>query len=299
MNCRDFQEIADSYLSDELLTETNHDMIRHMEACSACRDIIAARREIRTRLRSAVIASPLYRPDEGFEHLLLTRIKHDLGDRKPAARTSWFGLRPFAMAAGLLVVAMLSFVLFTNLDLNGSASKNYLVSNYAEESLLNIASGDHQHCAIDHNLQEPPVSLAEGDGRYAGLDGVVKKEFSTVLADHKLVEAHSCKFKDVTFAHLVMQGPNNTLSVLVAPSDKELGSVNEKIAEFASPSYRISKFDVEKDTVFVISTLQSEKNLKAAEALAVPLRDHFTKRKGVQTAMFAGPYYKFAFHRDS
>ena len=71
MNCRDFRDIADSYLSDELLTETNHDMIRHMESCSGCRDLIGARREIRSRLKSAVIGASEYQLDANFDHLPL------------------------------------------------------------------------------------------------------------------------------------------------------------------------------------------------------------------------------------
>ena len=33
MRCEDFREIADSFLSDELLVETNHEVVRHLEDC--------------------------------------------------------------------------------------------------------------------------------------------------------------------------------------------------------------------------------------------------------------------------
>ncbi len=54
MNCKDFKEIADSYLSNELLVETNHEILRHMESCPGCRGDLAALREFRQRLRVAV-----------------------------------------------------------------------------------------------------------------------------------------------------------------------------------------------------------------------------------------------------
>ena len=65
MQCRDFREVADSYLSDELLVETNHDMIAHLETCADCRRELAARRELRTILRTSFAqAEELQMPDE-------------------------------------------------------------------------------------------------------------------------------------------------------------------------------------------------------------------------------------------
>ena len=65
MQCRDFREVADSYLSDELLVETNHDVITHLEACADCRRELAARRELRTILRASFAkAEELQMPHE-------------------------------------------------------------------------------------------------------------------------------------------------------------------------------------------------------------------------------------------
>ena len=37
MNCRDVREVADSFLCEELLTETNHEILRHLDTCPSCR----------------------------------------------------------------------------------------------------------------------------------------------------------------------------------------------------------------------------------------------------------------------
>jgi predicted anti-sigma-YlaC factor YlaD len=47
MQCREFREIADSYLSNELMVETNHGVIAHLEQCAECRQELKARRELR------------------------------------------------------------------------------------------------------------------------------------------------------------------------------------------------------------------------------------------------------------
>ena len=44
MNCRDVREVADSFLIEELLTETNHDILRHLDTCPFCCTEIDARR---------------------------------------------------------------------------------------------------------------------------------------------------------------------------------------------------------------------------------------------------------------
>ena len=44
MQCCDLREVADSYLSDELLVETNHEVIVHLEACADCHRELSARR---------------------------------------------------------------------------------------------------------------------------------------------------------------------------------------------------------------------------------------------------------------
>jgi len=51
MTCRDVRELADSFLAEELLTETNHEILRHLETCPVCRADLAVRRELRDGLR--------------------------------------------------------------------------------------------------------------------------------------------------------------------------------------------------------------------------------------------------------
>src|SRR5260370_28500870 len=58
MQCREFREIADSFLGNELIVETNHEGISHLEHCAECRRDLPARGELRTQLRGALIQAP-------------------------------------------------------------------------------------------------------------------------------------------------------------------------------------------------------------------------------------------------
>ena len=62
MQCRDVRELADSFLSEQLLVETNHELLRHLETCPDCRADIADRRAIRDRLRGAFARDESLRP---------------------------------------------------------------------------------------------------------------------------------------------------------------------------------------------------------------------------------------------
>src|SRR5262245_60243880 len=52
MRCRDVREFADSFLSQQLVTETNQEILWHLEICSSCRIEIDGRRRVRETLRA-------------------------------------------------------------------------------------------------------------------------------------------------------------------------------------------------------------------------------------------------------
>lgn len=74
MQCREFREIACSFLDDELLVETNHEVIRHLETCASCRRELTARRELRHKLRAAITRAPEVRMSDEFVNRLRTQL---------------------------------------------------------------------------------------------------------------------------------------------------------------------------------------------------------------------------------
>lgn len=51
MDCRAFKDLLDSFLSDELMVETNHAILWHAERCATCRTEMEARQRLRVILR--------------------------------------------------------------------------------------------------------------------------------------------------------------------------------------------------------------------------------------------------------
>src|SRR5580692_9000014 len=72
MECRDVREMADSFLAEELLTETNHEILRHLETCPMCRADLAMRRALRAAVRRAFHNAPDLDPSPEFRLRLRT-----------------------------------------------------------------------------------------------------------------------------------------------------------------------------------------------------------------------------------
>src|SRR4029450_6326549 len=80
MNCRDVREVADSFLCEELLTETNHEILRHLDTCPSCRAELDARRRLRGALRAAFDRAPDLQPAAGFADRLREQLRPAAAD---------------------------------------------------------------------------------------------------------------------------------------------------------------------------------------------------------------------------
>ena len=275
-------------MSDELLTETNHNVLRHMEGCKACREEIEARRAIRQMLKSAVIEAPEYRIDPAFASGLESRLKGaPVGDSAERPGFGFSGGPVVAIAAGLLLVFALGFVLlsqFGSPDLE-TVGETPSINDLQPNHIVNVALGDHEHCAIRHDLKESPIALTLASAKYKGLDKIVATPLNKAFADYKLVEAHACKYKETRFAHIVFKNESNTLSVLVTSREEGGKELPEVIEKFATNEYRVGRFNTKEHSIFVISDLDERRNTMATEALFKPLNKHFGGVGQIQTTL--------------
>ncbi len=75
MECRDVREMADSFLGEELLTETNHEILRHLDTCPVCRADLAGRRALREGVQRAFHRAPDLGPSPEFIAQLRTKLQ--------------------------------------------------------------------------------------------------------------------------------------------------------------------------------------------------------------------------------
>ncbi|MGH9898162.1 MAG: anti-sigma factor family protein [Pyrinomonadaceae bacterium] len=246
MQCRDLRDIADSYLSDELLVETNHDVINHLENCSDCRQELAARREMRTRLRSGFANAPDLQMRDEFG----SELRDHLRTLRPLVSHLSFTTRHrgrwLALAASLVIISSIGLsVLMRNQRERSSqspagtstqipkqvpsqviateADNRIMALNTAVAELAGSAVGDHKNCAVEFRLAKPPVDLEKAgqtyDHAYINLTKAVMSSQENSADPWTLDHAHFCIFAGRRYAHVILRYHGQIVSLLVTTLD--------------------------------------------------------------------------------
>lgn len=259
MECRDARELAESFITEQLLVETTQEIVRHLDRCPPCRAEFESQRRLRAATRSAFERSPALAMLPHFADGLRVRLEAEAHPAAPAHRwRGWLGL-----AAAIVALA---------------AAGLHWRAGEQLSSLARLALGDHQNCALSFHLTEQPISLADAQRRFGGrlatLQTVEPAETSLPAGPLRIVERHDCVFKGHRFAHLVLQYQGTAVSVLVSHDPDAArdwwpgsGSPTQTSADgFRTVSFRRSRY-----TVFIVSAMPEAALDAVVRAMAAPL----------------------------
>jgi len=309
MQCRDCRELADSYLSDELLVETNHEVIAHLEGCAECRRELTAHRELRATLRAAFAKASELQIDDTFAASLRFEL-HSTALRQPTLSLirsrAWLGIAACLIVAIALAVIGVRYkdrttpeqivAIGKSDEATGSPTVNDTKSSPGVEvmELASFAVDDHRNCAIEFRLEEHPISLEEAGQKferaYLDLEKSVKDRLAALAGGVTFVEAHSCVFAGRRFAHVVLKENGHLVSFLITglagpESARQNGGSPKKDAQVISCSeahgYRVSCFQTARHAVFVVSDLSEGTNLNIARSLAPAIYQHLANAESV------------------
>lgn len=286
MQCDEFRRLADSYLTNELIVETNHQINSHLEHCSECRHELAARRELRTRLKQAFRNAPENQMRPEFTARLNERLRdRALGKRLDSVTSAQvsqtFSRRRrtslLALAASLVLATGIGFVLFRYIS---KPSLPVGPVSLVRTELAKSAVDDHRDCAIHFRLAEKPIDLQVAGRKY---DPVYIDLTKAVLSQGnvELVEDHSCVYESRRFAHIVLKYHGRLVSFLVTDTATETKpqslSQSQVIACSQFDGYQVSCFQTERHAVFIVSDMPEGDNLALARALAPSVFAHITR----------------------
>ncbi|HET9832899.1 MAG TPA: zf-HC2 domain-containing protein [Vicinamibacterales bacterium] len=258
MQCRDARELLDSFIGEELLVETNHDLLRHLATCPECSAELEGRRRIRSELKQAFSRSTDLQVRSDFANELTTRLRTS---SHPAARQVWRA-RWFAIAASLLIVV---------------GAGTYLLRTRISE-VTRLAAGDHQNCAVKFALQERPISLREASERYDAAYGqlvtIPPDTVRTSAGILRIADRHSCVFGGRRFGHVVFRLDDHLVSVLM--TQDELTSASKDDSRQLSWLPRTNGFGMASlrttgHVVYIVSDLPDADFRAVAQALAQPV----------------------------
>lgn len=290
MNCREFKELSDSYLSNELLIETNHSMIHHLESCANCREELAKVRTHRQQLVSAV-----YNDDESIiDPIFAVKLKAALRAESVPGAASYSSFIRFAFAGtlALLLIGISALLLQertpqsdvvlnpTGANVANANSNGRSETSASFERVRNDALDDHRDCALSHRLEERPIKLAEASVRY----DIVYRDLERTILDAlkskfgnelKLLRAHYCLINGRAFAHIIVEHDKKVVSVLMTRGEANGPNERSTPADCGNEGpLKVACFRAERFDVFVISELSSEANLSIADSIAEPVDDH-------------------------
>jgi hypothetical protein len=273
MNCRDVREIADSFLCDELLTETNHEILQHLDTCASCRTEIDARRTLRRTLRDAFERTPdlVARPE------FIDRLRGDLREAAVREYRSWMlSQRWFAIAAGLvLAVGLTAAVLMRSSTPPQS------------DVLAQDAIGDHRNCALKFRLARMPIPLEDAaqrfDSAFRLLLTAPPDDLSTPGGAARVVERHSCAYGARRFGHVILQYQGHVVSLLVTANERSAG-VSEAVKAMphviGRPMNGLSVVSVNgsRHAVLLVSDLGNAELTQLSQAVSLPLAQRLAER---------------------
>jgi anti-sigma factor RsiW len=259
MECRDARELLDSFIGEELLVETNHELLRHLASCPECSAELEGRGRIRAGLKQAFSRSADLQVRPEFANELTTRLR---APAQPAAsQASW--VRWFAIAASLLaVVGAGTYVLRTRIS-----------------EVTRLAAGDHQNCAVKFALQEKPISLEEAseryDAAYAQLVATPPDTVRTPAGILRIADRHSCVFGGRRFGHVVFRLDDHPVSVLMTRDDLTNVSSADDVRQLSwlprTNGLAMASLRTTGHVVYIVSDLQDSDFRAVAQALVLPV----------------------------
>lgn len=265
MNCRDVRQVADSFLCEELLTETNHEILRHLDTCPSCRTEIDGRRRLRGALRTAFHRAPELQPAGEFTDRLRDQLRQAAVHPH---RVRAFSGRWLALAAGLVLAAGVTAAMLLNRS-PGPA-----------EALMNDAIGDHRNCALKYRLARAPVTLEEAaqrfDSSYRLLLSAPPDDIPTPDGSARVIERHSCEYGAHRFGHVILRYRGRVVSLLVTANEKPTAAAESAEAIphlIGRPMEGLSVVSVNgsRHAVMLVSDLEKNELTQLAGIVSLPL----------------------------
>ena len=266
MECREVRQLAEAFVSEQLLVETTRAIVAHLEGCPSCRAEIDGLRRLRAATRSAFTGAPELQVRPEFVASLGARLQAEHGGQAVSgiSRRRWL-----ALAASTVLVA-------------GGGWEWRVWSKSRLSLLLADAVGDHRFCALTFKLDERPIRLEEAAARYDGVYGALAavEPSSPALSGGalRIVERHSCVYRGRRFAHLVLMYKEQPVSLLVAADDRSrltrIGSPEGSSTPASLPvtdGFHVASFRGERHVVLVVSSLPDRDVREVAQAMAGPV----------------------------
>ena len=190
-DCVEIRDLLDSYLSGELLVETNHAVLEHVARCGAC----AGELERRQRLVALLRQGQQIAPD-------VVALRRRIGTAIDREQHWWTrAARRWAVAAtALFAAAMMWSYLGGGVAVDAAAYRDS-VGDHVECALTMPSTATYDAVRVARRLPPQYAALAE---RFLDRPG-----------RYRLVDAHLCPYRGRKYTHFVFRDNERTMSMFL------------------------------------------------------------------------------------
>lgn len=283
-NCKRIRAFLDSYLNDELLVETAHEVLRHLADCRDCALLLAERERVKARLQSAVRREVA--PED-----LPQRIQKSIRQTNRRRWSQWMIGIAATLALAIGTTGALRW--WTPPPPSPTLAQAEPMASLAEPSagLLNLGVGEHIYCALENGYGNRTFSAAEMRAKlgphFASLVPAVREE---IAADFAVMVGHRCRYLGREFVHLILRNPQTTLSLILTRkrgetfTQSDLVAVAEasgiKLYEARMKEMAVAGFEFAGYLAFVVAHAAHAPSLEIALRLAPVVRNVLQRTEG-------------------
>jgi hypothetical protein len=183
-DCKNIRSYMDSYMNDELLVETNHEVLKHLELCQDCATELESRMRVKQVLQRGVKKDVA---PSGLQYRIQKEIRKQ---QSPGYQwRNWM-----LAAAAMLIVAFGSWGVFK--AIKSGETRKLAQTKQQDVDVLTVGLNNHLHCAIDRQFADKHFTDEEMNMKlghdFTGLVSLVKDK---VPAGFDVVVGHRCSFK--------------------------------------------------------------------------------------------------------
>jgi anti-sigma factor (TIGR02949 family) len=284
--CEKIRRYLDSYVNNELTVETNHEVVRHLESCSACAGEAEDRSRLKARLKSAVTA-------QNAPADLSEKIREQIRQQDPRRFASPHWTRWGAVAAAVVLASFGTWMARGrwgggDIYSDGPTQDAYIQKlSRTVAVVLRVGLRDHVHCSVLSGTPKKPPALdqvAQDMGsKYKGLVPLVK---ASIPPDYRIMMGHQCDYGGRRFVHLAMTNGTSLMSLVIARKERgeslatlapTLRTASVNVYQAAAQQYEIAGFETEAYLAFIVSDLNAAGNLQVAGNLAPSVHSFLSK----------------------
>jgi hypothetical protein len=284
--CEKTQESLDAYLDNELLVETNQEVLKHLESCPACSEALQVRRRHKARLKQAVNAQVV---PTSLQNRIQAAIRDDSSVRSNQA--IW-GRWPLA-AAALLLLSLCGLGTFQLWKLGGLSNETSVTAQdltLSEQiaAVMKIGINDHIHCVIDSGFDKKtltPEQMAQKMG----------PEYSELvpLLDSRLPQGflisvgHRCHVNGREFVHMVLKQDDRAVSVVITEKQGISFPASSRVSHLEVQGVTLYQdklqsleavgFETKNHLAFVVSSMEHQENFQIASMVAPTVSGFLSK----------------------